>query len=253
MRLKDCRELAFIGALLFVLYLPFANILCKSILNRENSVLLSSFFKALTNPFYMSGLRVSIFVAIVSATASGIAALILLSIEQFFHQGKWSSVVVFLVCLPLLFPDTLLGLIYAIGFKLWEIRPGSATLIIAYSITATGFTYLMLKLFFGRPLKPLIDASKDLGAGYFESLIYVIIPLILKKVAYISLITVITILNEFTIAFFASGSGTQTLPLSIYSSVRYGMKPELFAITGVVVIASLTIFIISTYLAEKGS
>jgi spermidine/putrescine transport system permease protein len=51
--------------------------------------------------------------------------------------------------------------------------------------------------------------------------------------------------DEFVITFFTNGPSTQTLPIVIYSMVRFGVTPEINALASLVLLFSVVIVLIS--------
>jgi spermidine/putrescine transport system permease protein len=56
-------------------------------------------------------------------------------------------------------------------------------------------------------------------------------------------------LDEFVIAFFTNGPSSPTLPMVIYSMVRFGVTPEINALATLLVIVSFT----AVLLAQRSS
>jgi spermidine/putrescine transport system permease protein len=52
-------------------------------------------------------------------------------------------------------------------------------------------------------------------------------------------------LDEFVIAFFTNGPSTPTLPIVIYSMVRFGVTPEINALATILLVVSFTIVLIA--------
>jgi spermidine/putrescine transport system permease protein len=52
-------------------------------------------------------------------------------------------------------------------------------------------------------------------------------------------------LEDFVITFFVSGPGSTTLPLYVYSMIRYGVSPVINALSLVLILSIMTIALIS--------
>jgi len=80
-----------------------------------------------------------------------------------------------------------------------------------------------------------LEAARDLGASEIQTLFRVIIPMALPGVASAFLTAVTLSLEDFVITFFVSGPGSTTLPLYIYSMIRFGVSPVVNALSAVMV------------------
>jgi spermidine/putrescine transport system permease protein len=243
MLLKKYHKLLILSLLIFILYVPYVHIITKSLNIESIDELFIYFSRAFTNKIYLRGLYISLIIVSISSLISAFISIMILSILHFNNLAFTLKYCIIILLIPIFFPDTLLGLIYSLGFKLYNISFGMFSIIISYSITGICFTFLFLNIFFGQVISNMLCAAKDIGANFFQTFFFIIIPYLLRNILYISIILLILLLNEFTIAFFVSGPSTQTLPLAIYSSIRYGMKPELYAISTFLLFIGIVLFI----------
>ncbi|MCS6906946.1 MAG: ABC transporter permease subunit, partial [Anaerolineales bacterium] len=91
----------------------------------------------------------------------------------------------------------------------------------------------------------LEEASLDLGAPPLKTFFNVTLPLILPGVLAGSLLAFTISLDEFVIAFFTAGPSQPTLPILIYSMVRFGVTPDVNALATVVLSVSALLILIS--------
>jgi spermidine/putrescine transport system permease protein len=59
-------------------------------------------------------------------------------------------------------------------------------------------------------------------------------------------------LDDFVISYFCSGSEFQTLPILIYSMTKKEVKPDIYALSTLMIVAILTLLILSNISGEKG-
>jgi len=83
------------------------------------------------------------------------------------------------------------------------------------------------------------EAAQDLGANPIETFLRVTLPLILPGVMAGALLAFTLSLDDFVITFFVSGVGSSTLPLKIYSMIKFGVSPVINALSTVVLIATM--------------
>lgn len=87
----------------------------------------------------------------------------------------------------------------------------------------------------------IIEASRDLGATERQTLFKVIIPAVLPGILSAFLMSVTLSLEDFVITFFVSGPGSTTLPLYVFSMVRYGISPVINALSLVLILGTMII------------
>lgn len=91
----------------------------------------------------------------------------------------------------------------------------------------------------------LEEAAQNLGAGRFRTLMSVSLPVLAPGIISGALFAFLISLDDLPIALFMSGGdSTTTLPVKIYSSIEYSLKPDVMAISAVIVYVSLVLVII---------
>ena len=90
----------------------------------------------------------------------------------------------------------------------------------------------------------LEEAALDLGATPFKAFLYVTFPIIFPAVAVGWVLAFMISFDDVVIASFVSGPGATTLPMKIFSSLRFGISPELNALATVMILALIILFAI---------
>jgi putrescine transport system permease protein len=96
----------------------------------------------------------------------------------------------------------------------------------------------------------LEEAAMDLGCPPWKAFLTVTLPLILPAVVAGWILAFTLSLDDLVIASFTTGPGATTLPLRIYSEVRLGVKPEINAVS-TIMIAVVAIGVVATTLFAK--
>ena len=60
-------------------------------------------------------------------------------------------------------------------------------------------------------------------------------------------------LDDFLISYFVTGSGFQTLPIYIYSAVKKGVRPTLYAANTIIVLAVLVLLILINFVGKDNN
>jgi spermidine/putrescine transport system permease protein len=90
-------------------------------------------------------------------------------------------------------------------------------------------------------------AALDLGASRYQAFRDVIVPHMKPGLIAGGLLAFTLSLDDFVITFFASGPGTITFPVKVYSMVRFSVTPEVNAASTIIIL----ITVIATVLALR--
>lgn len=184
----------------------------------------------------------------VMATALGTAAAIALVRFNFSGKGVFLAVAL----MPLLVPFLILGVALLILFSALDVPRSLVTVAVAHTIVSIPYTLLiMMARLVGFDPK-LEEAAQDLGATYPYILRRVIIPLIAPAMLAAWLVAFTVSFDEFVLASFLNG-GRATLPVFIFGQLRFANRfPQVVALAVVVMIISITLFIVSERLQRMG-
>jgi spermidine/putrescine transport system permease protein len=91
----------------------------------------------------------------------------------------------------------------------------------------------------------LEEAARDLGDSAVGAFVRITLPSLLPGIVAGALLSFTLSLDEFVIAFFTNGAADRTLPQVIYSSVRFGVKPDVNALAALVMLVSTVIVLVA--------
>jgi ABC-type spermidine/putrescine transport system permease subunit II len=114
------------------------------------------------------------------------------------------------------------------------------TAVIGQSVFTTPFVILVVASRLEGFDRSLEQAASDLGASPWQRLRYVVLPLIGPAIFAGAMFAFTLSLDEFVITLFLIGGGN-TLPIYIYTQVKFGITPEINAIASMLIAASLTL------------
>ena len=109
---------------------------------------------------------------------------------------------------------------------------------IGQSVYTTPFVLLLVAARLQGFDASLERAASDLGANTFNRLRYVVLPLLAPAILAGALFAFTLSLDEFIITLFLIGSHN-TLPIYIYTQVKFGITPEVNALAALLLAASL--------------
>lgn len=141
--------------------------------------------------------------------------------------------------LPIMIPGILIGVSLLILFTNvlhQDLSPQTA--VVGQSLYTTPFVLLLVSARLQGFDQSLERAASDLGANTFNRLRYVVLPLIFPAILAGALFAFTLSFDEFVITYFIIGS-YNTLPIYIYTQIKYGITPEVNAIAALVLVSSI--------------
>lgn len=223
------------------LYLPIVVVIIMSFNSSSNLFVWQGFsFKwypeVFANAAIMDGLRNTLIVASsVTVLATALGTLMAVGIHRYTRGGLIRAFAV----APALLPDLLLAIGILSLFSLLQATLGLYSVILAHTTFAMAFVTAIVLARMANLDPSLEEASRDLGAGAVRTFLRVTLPQLAPGVVAGALLAFTLSLDEFVIAFFTAGPTTQTLPIAIYSMVRFGVTPEINALATMLLFISV--------------
>lgn len=180
-----------------------------------------------------------------SAVATILGTLAAIGINWYKFKGRmYIQTISFL---PMVLPEVIVGVSTLIFFSGINMPLGLFTIFAAHTTFCLPFVFLMVSARIEEFDFSIIEAAHDLGATDRQTMLKVIIPAILPGILSGFMMSVTMSLEDFVITFFVSGPGSTTLPLYVYSMIRFGVSPVINALSFVVILATVLI----TFLLRK--
>ncbi len=141
--------------------------------------------------------------------------------------------------LPIMIPGLLIGVSLLSFFtNVLGIQLTTQTAVIGQAVYTTPFVLLVVAARLEGFDRTLEQAASDLGANAWRRFRYVILPLIGPAVFAGALFAFTLSLDEFVITLFLVG-GQVTLPIYIYTQLKFGITPAINAVATLLIVASL--------------
>jgi spermidine/putrescine transport system permease protein len=137
--------------------------------------------------------------------------------------------------IPMILPEIIVGVSLLVFFAGVGLKLGMLTVWVAHTTFNIPFVYLLVSARLEEFDPSVIEAARDLGASEIQTLLRVILPITMPGIASGFLTAVTLSLEDFVITFFVAGPGSTTLPLFIYSAIRFGVSPVINALSVVMV------------------
>lgn len=143
--------------------------------------------------------------------------------------------------LPIMIPGLLIGVsLLVLLTDVFHLQLSEQTAVIGQSVYTTPFVVLLVAARLQGFDPALERAASDLGANTYRRLRYVVLPLIMPAIFAGALFAFTLSLDEFIITLFLIGANN-TLPIYIYTQVKFGITPEVNALATLLLGASLVL------------
>jgi putative spermidine/putrescine transport system permease protein len=166
-------------------------------------------------------------------------------------QSRRSGILTFAVMVPFFMP----GLILAVGLLMFTSRFGlSGTypgIMIAHSLWGAPIAFLAVRAVYAGVDQSAEEAARVLGAGPFRTFFLITLRAILPGVAAGALFAFVISFNEFMMSLFLTSPSTVTLPVVIWTSLRYEVSPAVAAIASVFIGISLLAVLVGLKLVGR--
>jgi len=246
-KLPDRVLLLFAGLIYLFLYAPIAIVVFFSFNSAKSTQNFAGFStrwygelirdQTILDAFYNSLLVGTIATAI----ATVIGTLTALALSRYDFRGK--TVADSAIYAATVMPEIVVGVSLLVFFVAAQIGLGITTIVIAHVAFTISFVTIVVRARLSGMDRSVEEAAQDLGANPVQTFLRVTLPLILPGVMAGALLAFTLSFDDFVITFFVSGVGSSTLPLKIYSMLKFGVTPVINALSTVVVLTTLVIIL----------
>jgi spermidine/putrescine transport system permease protein len=143
--------------------------------------------------------------------------------------------------IPVIIPEVVMGIGLLAFFVMVGIHLGLGTITLAHIAFNIPFVALVVRARLHGFDKSIEEASMDLGANELVTFWRVTLPTIMPGVLAGALLAFTLSLDDYVITYFTAGPGSTTLPLRVFSMVRFAVTPEVNALSTLWV---MTVFVI---------
>lgn len=182
----------------------------------------------------------SMIVAVSSAAVSTVlGTLAAIGINWYKFKGRiYIQTISFL---PMVLPEVIIGVSMLIFFSGIKLPLGLFSIFTAHTTFCLPFVYLMVSARIDEFDYSIVEAAHDLGATDKQTMFKVIVPAIMPGIISGFMMAITMSLEDFVITFFVSGPGSTTLPLYVYSMIRFGVSPVINALSFVLILFTVVL------------
>ena len=187
------------------------------------------------------------FVSALIATIIGTAASIAINSMKPLPR----TIIMGITNIPMLNADIVTGISLMLAFIAFGISLGFQTILIAHITFNIPYVILSVMPKLKQTNKSTYEAAMDLGASPIYAFFKVVFPDILPGVLSGFLLAFTMSLDDFIITHFTKGAGINTLSTLIYSEVRRGIKPSMYALSTIIFLAVLGLLLITNFAPRR--
>ncbi|MEI4194368.1 ABC transporter permease [Roseovarius sp. E0-M6] len=179
-----------------------------------------------------------------TVVATTLGTLLAVGVEIRRRKGRFLETIIFA---PMIIPDIVLAIALLSFFSLLNVTMGLHTIIVSHVVFNLAFVCAVVRARLKTFDWSVVEASQDLGASTLTTLRRVVLPVLSPAVVAGALLAFTLSVDEFIIAFFTAGAGRDsiTLPMQIFAMIRFGVTPEINALSTIVMGLSVLMLTLS--------
>jgi spermidine/putrescine transport system permease protein len=244
-RVPDRALLLFAGLMYVFLYAPILVLVIFSFNSTRSTQVWTGFStewyaELIRDQTIIDAFRTSM---VVGVTATAIATVIgtLTALALTRHDFRGKTFADSAIYAATVMPEIVVGVSLLVFFVAAGLALGVTTIILAHVAFTVSFVTIVVRARLSGMDRSVEEAAQDLGANPAQTFLRVTLPLILPGVMAGALLAFTLSFDDFVITFFVSGVGSSTLPLKIYSMIRFGVSPAINALSTVVLVATMVL------------
>ena len=197
---------------------------------------------ALQNSMIVAGCAVAISAVLGTLMAVGLAR------YQFPGKKLYRGI----AYLPLIIPDIAIAVATLVCLAAFAIPLSLWTIVAAHIVFCLAYVGLVVASRLTNLDPHLEEAALDLGATPTQAFIKVLLPQLMPGILAGCLLAFVLSLDDFLISSFTAGSGSNTLPMEIFSRIRTGVKPDINALSVMLISVSAIVALIAELIRASG-
>jgi putrescine transport system permease protein len=198
-------------------------------------------------------LRVAVTSATLALIVGTLAGYALARFGRFPARGAFTAA----LAAPLVLPEVITGLSLLLLFVAlqqttgWPAGRGAGTVTLAHASVSVAYVAVVVRARLADTPADLEDAAMDLYAPPWQAFVRITLPLMAPALIAGWLLAFTLSLDDVVVASFTSGPGASTLPMVVFSSIKLGPTPELYALATIIV-AAVAAVLLAVWRAQRG-
>lgn len=255
--IRNITKKIYIALIFIFLYAPIATLIVLSFNASKTRAKWGGFtfkwYRSLfDNEVIMQALWNTLAIAFLSALfATLIGTIACLSMQSMKRRNR--TILLGITNIPMLNAEIVTGISLMLLFISLGIKFGFLTILLAH--ITFNIPYVILSVLPRmKQLNPhTYEAALDLGASHMKAFFKVVFPDILPGILSGFLMAFTMSLDDFIITHFTKGPGIDTLSTKIYTEVKKGIKPEMYALSAIIFVSVLVLLVLVNYTPKRNS
>ena len=251
---KFCGNMYLVIIMLF-LYLPILTLILLSFNESKSMAVFTRFslkwYKEMFHSRLILGAIVNTFsIAILAAMiATVIGTLAVIGIESI--RRRTENVLLAVNNIPMLNADIVTGISLMLSFLLFGISLGYMTILFSHVTFCIPYVILSVRPRMNKKTDTLFEAALDRGASRGYAFRKVVLPELMPGILSGSLLSFTMSVDDFVVTHFTRGAGINTISTLIYSEVKIGIRPSLYALSTIIFVIALVALLIVNFNRDK--
>lgn len=253
--MKRALQKVYLGIIIFFLYAPILTLIVLSFNASKSRAKWGGFTTQWYSEMFSSStimdalynsLTIALFSAII-ATVIGVLACIGIN-----AMGKGAKTLCLtLNNIPILNAEIVTGLSLMICFGAFGISLGYGTILVSHVAFCIPYVILSVMPRLKQTSASAYEAAMDLGAPPLQAFFRVVLPDLMPGILSGFLLSFTMSLDDFVISYFTRGRGINTLSTLVYTQVRRGIVPSMYALSTVIFLAVLLFLLAQNFLPQR--
>lgn len=245
--MKKAAQKIYLIFIFILLYAPIATLIVLSFNASKTRAKWGGFtlkwYKALfQNEQIMNAFYTTLIIALLSALiATLIGTMAAIGIQSM--KRKYRTLFNGLANIPMVNAEIVTGVSLMLLFIAFHVTLGFSTILMAHITFNIPYVMLSVAPKLKQTKRSTYEAALDLGASPLYAFFKVVFPDIMPGVLSGFLLAFTMSLDDFVITHFTKGPGIDTLSTKIYTEVRKGIKPEMYALSTLLFVSVLVLLI----------
>ena len=249
--MKNFAKRFYLFLIVLFLYLPifvliFSSFNDSKILGKWNGFTLEWYKQLFENASIMNALRTTIILALMaSIIATVLGTLACMTILKMKKSTR--TIILSITNIPMLNAEIVTALAFMLLFVGLSVSLSFSTVLIAHVTFCIPYVVLNVLPKVSQMDNNMYEAALDLGATPFQAFYKVTLPQIMPGILSGFLMSFTMSIDDFIITHFTRGSGIDTLSTKIYTEVRKGIKPEMYALSTLLFVTVFVLLFLVNY------
>ena len=184
-------------------------------------------------------LLIALIASVASTIIGTVACIAIMSLKK-----RSRAIIMGVTNIPILIAESVPGFSLMLLFISFGLKFGLGTILLSHITFCIPYVILSVMPRM-RQINPYTyEAALDLGAGPVSGFFKVVFPDILPGVLSGFLMAFTMSLDDFIITHFTKGAGVDTLSTKIYTEVKKGIKPEMYALSTIIFLTVLVLLLL---------